>query len=166
MDIQLIIDSGKVVQYMTKYVTKSEPNSTKSIIRIMKKLLKSTSDDGLPANTVLKRTMGKLIGERMISQQETSHLILSIPLVTCSKRFVNLFLENDSKPIDLSLLWSSDTQKRNHGVRSRQSIKMSLLEAYAHRFDYRYWMDQDLQLKVEQTLKEMPLCTFVKRYSV
>ena len=104
MDIQLIIDSGKVFQYMTKYVTKFDPNSPKSIIRIMKKLLKSTSDDGLPANTVLKRTMGKLIGERMISQQETSHLILSIPLVTCSKRFVDLFLENDSKPIDLSLL--------------------------------------------------------------
>ena len=69
-DIQLIVDCGKVAQYMTKYVTKSEPSSTKSIIRMMKKLLKNTSEDSLLANTVLKRTVGKVIGERMISQQE------------------------------------------------------------------------------------------------
>ena len=76
--------------------------------------------------------MGKLIGERMISQQETSHLILSMPLVTCSKQFVNLFLENDSKQIDIRLLWSNDAQEGNQVIKSRPSIKLSLLEAYAN----------------------------------
>jgi hypothetical protein len=91
IDIQLILDSGKVVQYMTKYVTKTEATSSKSIMRMMKKLLKSTIDDNLPTSRVLRKTMGKLIGERVISQQETCHLMLSISLVSCSHRFVNLF---------------------------------------------------------------------------
>ena len=64
MDMQLIVDCGKVVEYMTKYVTKTEAGSTKSILRMMKRISNSASEEGQPANSVLKKTMGKLIGER------------------------------------------------------------------------------------------------------
>ena len=164
IDLQLIVDSGKVVQYMTKYVTKTEVKSTKAVMRMMKKLLMSTAEDNFPPSRVLRKTMGKLFGERVISHQETCHLIFSIPLVSCSHNFVNLYLEGDSKEIAFSKLWSNDREGVNQSAGSGKSIKLFLVDVYAPRCDYSFWMNGELFIEVEQPLKQMPLNEFVRRY--
>ena len=57
--------------------------------------MRNTIREGLSVQAALKRTMAKLLGERMISKQETCHLILSIPMVNCIHQFVRINLENN-----------------------------------------------------------------------
>ena len=101
VDFQLIIDSGKVVRYMTKYVTKAESSMTKGIAAMIRNIMRNTIREGLSVQAALKRTMAKLLDERMISKQETCHLILSIPMVNCSHQFVRINLENNVNRIDI-----------------------------------------------------------------
>ena len=103
IDFQLVLDVGKVVDYMTKYATKSEITKTRSVAKMMKTLLNDAIDKGKGVNTVLKKVMGRLIGERMLTQQETCNLILSLPMVKCSYNFVNLHLESNNNKVDLKL---------------------------------------------------------------
>ena len=77
------MDYDKVFDYMTKYVTKTETSITKGIASMIGKLLVTAVENGNNVQSVLKRAMAKLLGERMISKQETTHLILKKPLVSC-----------------------------------------------------------------------------------
>ena len=71
---------------------------------MMKTLLNDEVDKGKGVKIVLKKFMGRLIGERMLTQKETFHLILSLPTVKCSYNFVNLHLESNNNKVDLKLL--------------------------------------------------------------
>ena len=94
LDYQLVVDYDKVFDYMTKCVTKTETSITKGIASMIRKLLVTAVENGNNVQSVLKRAMDKLLGERMISKQETTHLILQKPLVSCSHRFMNVNLED------------------------------------------------------------------------
>ena len=75
MDIQLILDAGKVAGYMTKYVTKPEsdmPISHRNMIRYI--MQNQLANDNYVQST-MKIAMSKLFCEKMLSRQETSHLI-------------------------------------------------------------------------------------------
>ena len=62
VDFQLVIDTGKIASYMTKYVTKSEPNLTrKSMKTAAAAILDKCIEDGLPALVALKRIMDWLL---------------------------------------------------------------------------------------------------------
>ena len=55
-----------------------------------------------PVQHVLRKTMGKLMGERTISKQEKCHLIMSIPTIFCSHKIINVNLSNDANRLMLS----------------------------------------------------------------
>jgi len=88
VDFQLIVDIGKVMGYMTKYVTKTETRVTKRVASMMKHILEASVVGNESLVAALKRTMAKLLGEQMLSMQETCHLILNKPMVSCSHSFV------------------------------------------------------------------------------
>ena len=68
MDLQLILDAGKVIDYMSKYVTKTETKMTRSIANLVRNILKQTIEDGMNVQAALKKTMSKLLGERIMSK--------------------------------------------------------------------------------------------------
>ena len=48
--------------------------------------------------------MDRLIGERILTQQETCPLILSLPMFKCSYNLVNLHLDSNKNKLDLNIL--------------------------------------------------------------
>ena len=95
IDFQLIVDIKKVLRYMTKYATKCESTMTKGIAAMMRNVLRKTIADGLSVQTALKRVMGKILGQRMLSKQETTKLTLSLPMVSCSHVFALINLDDN-----------------------------------------------------------------------
>ena len=76
IDFQLMLDVDKVLRFMKKYVTKCERAMTKFIAAMMRRMLRKNIADGLSVQTALKRVMAKNLGQRMLSKQENTHLIL------------------------------------------------------------------------------------------
>ena len=94
IDVQLILDPGMVIGYMTKYVTKSELSKSSTINRLMKTIFHETMEQGKSTQTFLRRMMSKMLGERTMSKQEKAHLVMSLPIVSASHRLVNVDLQN------------------------------------------------------------------------
>ena len=44
----------------------------------------------MDARATLRQAMEKLLGERMLSKQEMSHLSMSLPMVSCTNHFVRV----------------------------------------------------------------------------
>ena len=68
LNYKLVIDYNKVFECMTKYTTKTKATITKGMASIIRRILSKARDEGLNVQTVLKRTMAKLLGKRMISK--------------------------------------------------------------------------------------------------
>ena len=82
MDWQLIIDPGMVLDYMAKYVTKSDNAQTKGSHRMIRNLFtKTVQEEGRSTQAFLRRVMSKFMGERVMSKQESCHLLLGLPIV-------------------------------------------------------------------------------------
>jgi hypothetical protein len=62
MDMQLTINLGKVIGYMTKYVTKMEASLTKGAQAMMARVLTKSIADGHTAQHALRKGMGKNVG--------------------------------------------------------------------------------------------------------
>ena len=93
MDFQLILDPGMVIDYMSKYVTKSDFSTNAACARLMKSLFdKTVTEEGRTTQSYLRRAMSKLLGDRMMSKQESCHLMLGIPIVRCSHKIQNVDL--------------------------------------------------------------------------
>jgi hypothetical protein len=99
VDCQLIVDLGKVSLYMSKYVTKTEADCSKSMASIMKRIMVQAVAEGRNVQFVLRKAMARLMGQRIKSQQEVCHLILSLPLVSCTHTFVRISLRNNIKKL-------------------------------------------------------------------
>ena len=78
---QLIIDSGKVVRHVTKYVTNDDSSMHKGIDVMKRSIVRNTIKEGLRVRVVLKRVTTKLLGKRIFSKKRTCHLTLSILMV-------------------------------------------------------------------------------------
>ena len=81
----------RVLQYCTKYVTKSEPRS-QSLKELFRTIFRGLQD----GNTFLKAVQKLLIntvGERDYSAQETSYLLLQLPMFKASRDFIILSLD-------------------------------------------------------------------------
>ena len=102
IDFQLIIDIEKVLHYITKYVIKTESNMSKSVASMICNILKKIVESRLSVQVVLKRVIAKLLGEHMMSKQETSHLILLLPVVSYSHQFFRVNLDVESTEINIS----------------------------------------------------------------
>jgi hypothetical protein len=99
----------------------------------------------------LKKTMGKLNGERMMSRQETSHLIQGLPLVSCSHSFV---------VVNMKTL-STKVQKPNEEAES--AALKSISELYGERMNIESWpneMDMQAFQEVHSPLLPMSFHSF------
>lgn len=91
VDMQYIVSRRKVIEYCTKYVTKSEPRS-QSLKEVFTTIVRSLKD----GNTSLKAVQKLLIssvGETDYSAQETCHLLLQLPMFKASRDFIVLGLD-------------------------------------------------------------------------
>jgi len=94
MDIRLTIDLGATVNYMCKYVTKTEKLKTSTVQKFFESEIRRINNDERTANNtdsekmavVLSRIMNRAHGTRMRSRQETCHLLNGRPLVYCSHK--------------------------------------------------------------------------------
>ena len=89
--MQYIVSRNKVIQYCTKYVTKSEPRS-QSLKEVFTTIVHSLKDVNTSLRAIQKLLINS-IGERDYSAQETCHLLLQLPMFKASRDFVVLSLD-------------------------------------------------------------------------
>ena len=91
MDMQYVVPRRRVINYVAKYATKSEPRS-KSLKTVHSTIMKSLKDDDKSLKVVQKILINS-VGERDYSAQETCHLFLQLPMHHASRDFVILSLD-------------------------------------------------------------------------
>lgn len=120
VDIQIIVDADGCANYLAKYAAKGEPpsNTLKPVFTTCVERLNDTSDTA----SLFRRSMLRAAGQRDISAQETSHLLMSEPLYSCTFNFITLSL-NGSHQV--------------HALRDQSTtdevVDPSLLDSYAER---------------------------------
>ena len=114
----------------------------------------ANSGNGAPdVNSILKKVMFRLLGQRQISRQETCHLINNLPLVRCSHQFITVNLKNDLHRIDAA-------------EEGKQEVRiMSTVDAYGRRLDRDLWNRFEVDAK-NVDLRNMPLNKFVGHFKV
>ena len=187
IDFQLTLDIDKVLKHMTKCVAKCEGAMTKGIAAMMRNTLRKTIADGLSVQTALKRVMGKTLGQRMLSKQQTTHLMLSLPMVSCSHVFALINLddnqnlismppttnENTNGVIDDTITGDNESGNNtsennpevntvtNTGVRNATITKKSVVEMCGLRMDKNHWLNEGLHNHHESGLQNMTLRDFL-----
>ena len=124
--------------------------------------------EGCSTASFLRRTMSKLLGERIMSKQEKCHLMLGLPIVHCSHQQVYVNLKNDNHQVKV------DSRERivddpNPGDEPREDpnfeIVMSLVDAYAGRNTANLWADVQVFESMEDP-NAMTLLQFCLKYKV
>ena len=132
---------------MTKYVTKPEISMTKGIAAMIRNILKGTIEDGLNVQAALKRSMAKLLGERMMCKQEKSHLILSLPMVSCSHQFCKVYLDDDLNLIDLEEKNMIEKKNNNQEDDENNITIKSIVSIYGNRMNKNNWRNEKVYKK-------------------
>jgi len=91
VDMQYIVSQHKVIEYCTKYVTKSEPRS-QSLKEVFTTIVRSLKEGNISLKAVQKLLINT-VGERDYSAQETCHLLLQLPMFKASRDFIILSLD-------------------------------------------------------------------------
>ena len=91
VDMQYIVSRQRVLQYCTKYVTKSEPLS-QSLKEIFTTIVHGLREGNSSLKAVQKLLINTM-GERDYSAQETCHLLLQLPMFKASRDFIILSLD-------------------------------------------------------------------------
>ena len=91
VDMQYIVSHQRVLQYCTKYVTKSEPRS-QSLKELFTTIVRGLREGNSSLKAVQKLLINT-VGERDYSAQETCHLLLQLPMFKASRDFVILSLD-------------------------------------------------------------------------
>jgi hypothetical protein len=138
-NLQLTINVSKIMNYMTKYMTKSEAKQTKGVQAMIHCVMCQALDEGKLTEYILQKMMAKLHGEPMILKQAVHHLIMSQPVVDCSHSFSKVNLENNSH----QLLEPEDQTEANDNSKMTSAMKMTLINAYACCMYARKWESQD-----------------------
>ena len=86
VDMQYMVSRRRVIEYCTKYVTKSEPHS-QSLKEIFTTIVRSNS---LKA---VQKLLVNSVGERDYSTQGTCHLLLQLQMFKSSRDFIVLSLD-------------------------------------------------------------------------
>lgn len=90
-DFQIITSLYAVIEYISKYASKSEPTS-KNVLEMFEEIVKSRNSDD-QARQAYTSLMMKIIGERDIGACETCHILMSIPLFHCTRSFQTLVIK-------------------------------------------------------------------------
>ena len=110
MDWQPILDPGMVIDYMTKYVTKSKLSTTALLNKLVKTVYSDNLAQGRSAQSFLRQSMSKMLGERTMSKQEKCHLVLGIPIVEASHTLENIDLRDNMCKLDFSIQRVQDSE--------------------------------------------------------
>ena len=87
VDFQLVHKRGQVVEYLAKYISKTEPVS-QNLTELLDVALRTTDATSEHATTTaVQRLLVKAVCERDISAQEVCHHLLELPMVLCSRQF-------------------------------------------------------------------------------
>jgi hypothetical protein len=166
-DWQLIVDIGKVADYMTKYVTKNETISTKNFSRMIARIMSMTSADGSQIDSIskLKRVMAKLQDQRQISCHECCHLLNNLAIVKCDHTFVTVSLENETNYVTLTPTQARTQASSEDVMEETEAVLMSLVDAYANRLNNEIWGNPDNDY-VELELFHMTLFEFSLQFYV
>ena len=93
VDLQVTVDVTACARYMSKYVSESEPR-TRPASDISESCIRGMHETST-TRSAFCTAMICAVGERDISSQETAHLLLSLPLFTCTFNFVTISLTRD-----------------------------------------------------------------------
>ena len=91
VDMQYIVSCRRVIEYCTKYVTKSEPRS-QSLKEVFTAIV-HTLQDGNTSLKAVQKLLINSVGERDYSAQETCHILLQLPMFKASRDFIVLSLD-------------------------------------------------------------------------
>ena len=138
VDMQYIVSRRRVIEYCTKYVTKSEPQS-QSLKEVYTSIVCSLQE----GNTSLKVVQKLLIntaGARDYSAQESCHLLLQLPMFKASRDFIVLSLDG-----------SRAVQDRLE--EDQRATALSIVDHYMHR-------------PTTQPFNHITLIEFARQYSM
>ena len=138
VDMQYCVSRHKVVEYVTKYATKSEPRSL-PLREVYTNIVRSLNDDSTSLKAVQKLLINS-VAERDYSAQETCHLLLQLPLIHSSRDFVVLSVDGSREVNDR-------LENESHATRA------SILDHY-------------LQRPTTPIFEEMTLLYFAQNYSM
>jgi hypothetical protein len=93
VDLKPVLSIHAALQYISKYASKAEPRSM-AFSEIFTQIL-NNSNPNEPSLTSIQKLLLNSVAERDISAQETSHLLLSIPLYHTSRTFVTLNIKEE-----------------------------------------------------------------------
>ena len=143
VDLQVIVDMSACARYMAKYVSKSEPQSKAmyAIYADCVNKLGSTSDP----TSAFKKAMIQVVGERDFGAQETAHILQSLPLYSCTFKFVTLSLDGSRQV-------RTDAQSPEDN-----STKPSILETYMNRIQYNDDFPNIMSLNILQFVSKYTL---------
>ena len=104
VDMQFIFSETHVVEYLTKYVTKSESTSL-GLETLIKKLL--NEDNERSFSNVIKSSILKKVGGRDVGLMECTHILMGLPLYKSSLDYISVNLY-DSQELNLIKNSNSD----------------------------------------------------------
>lgn len=146
---------------------------------------RTVTSEGRGVQSVLRRTMSKLLGDRMISKQEKYHLLLGLPIVHCSHpHSINIDLRNETSQLDLTHNFQQEENTMNrqninpianvlddggnpeeHIDEARTSIvRLTRIDAYSNRFYHNLWKENGKP--PDEELEKMSLQDFWLKYKV
>eukprot|EP00978_Attheya_sp_CCMP212_P044321 scaffold306817_cov67-Attheya_sp.AAC.3 len=97
--------------------------------------------EGKNVQFVFCKSMVRLIGQRNKRQQEVCHLILSLPLVSCTHTFIQISLRNDTRKLIVELPSEEAAAEDGPHVVAKPTTKISLIDAcYGIRLDPGGWL--------------------------
>ncbi|XP_057872859.1 uncharacterized protein LOC131079010 [Cryptomeria japonica] len=88
IDCQLVTSRKAILQYISKYASKSEKKS-EPYTEMLKTIVNATTSEDTVFLTYQKFMMG-IIADHDINTQETCHMLQKLPLITCSRQFISL----------------------------------------------------------------------------
>ena len=91
VDMQYIVSRRRVIEYCTKYVTKSEPQS-QPLKDVYTTIVRGLQEGNTSLKVVQKLPINTA-GARDYSAQETCHLLLQLPMLKASRDFIVLSLD-------------------------------------------------------------------------
>lgn len=112
--------SREAVHYLVKYTSKGKKRSI-AAAGVFKRTISSSDDQSGKACTILREIFLKTVGERSVSAQETSHLLLRGKLAPSSFAHVRVVADSSSTTRQLNLKCSGE----------QYGVKRSMQDAYA-----------------------------------
>ncbi|KAJ8690446.1 hypothetical protein PTI98_011873 [Pleurotus ostreatus] len=90
IDIKPVLSKDAAINYIAKYATKAEQQAP-DFPELLSEIV-NTLDPETTAQSACQKMLNKMLGEWLYSAQETTHLLLSIPLVRSSSAFQLVYI--------------------------------------------------------------------------